>query len=161
VHDESANLPEDDASPSNGEIGGPVAHNLSGGQKQKIAVARTITRVSSDRDRVGLLLFDEPSASMDPIAEYGEPLSISIVPKHSGLIEPLELFETLRTIRKGKTMIFSTHRYGNLVQHASQIIFMKDSRVVESGTHSELIQLDGGYAKMWKLQAQAFLTPDK
>jgi ABC-type multidrug transport system fused ATPase/permease subunit len=69
------------------------------------------------------------------------------------------LFETLRGIRKGKTMIFSTHRYGNLVQHASTIIFMKHSRVVECGSHAELIKADGGYAQMWRLQAQAFLAP--
>ena len=67
------------------------------------------------------------------------------------------LFETLREVRKGKTMVFSTHRYGNLVQHGNVIIFMKNARVTEIGTHDELIKLDGGYAEMWKLQAQAFL----
>jgi len=54
-------------------------------------------------------------------------------------------------------MVFSTHRYGNLVQHGNVIIFMKNARVTELGTHDELIKLDGGYAEMWKLQAQAFL----
>jgi len=45
--------------------------NLSGGQQQKIAVARTMMRMTSAADKVGLILFDEPSASMDPVAEHG------------------------------------------------------------------------------------------
>jgi len=71
---------------------------------------------------------------------------------------PADLFETLRRIRRGKTMLFSTHRYGNLVQHANTVVFMQDGKVVEQGTHGELVQKDGAYAVMWKLQAQAFLA---
>ncbi|KAH7105219.1 P-loop containing nucleoside triphosphate hydrolase protein [Auriculariales sp. MPI-PUGE-AT-0066] len=138
-HRQSFNLTTEQEEAVDPDAGRSVS-GLSGGQNQKVAVARTIMRVTSSTDKVGMLLFDEPSASMDPVAEH-------------------ELFETLRTIRNNKTMVFSTHRYGNLVQYASQIIFMKDSRVMECGTHAELIKLDGGYAKMWKLQAQAFIAP--
>jgi len=46
--------------------------DLSGGQEQKVAVARTMMRMTSADDRVGLLLFDEPSASMDPVAEHSK-----------------------------------------------------------------------------------------
>lgn len=112
---------------------------LSGGQTQKIAVARAMMRATSKDDRIGLLMFDEPSSAMDPIAEYS-------------------LFKTLRDIRGGKTMIFSSHRYGNLTRHADIVFYMKDGEILERGTHDELLKLDGGYAEMWKRQAEAFVT---
>nr|GAT45585.1 ABC transporter related protein [Mycena chlorophos] len=116
--------------------GGMTTHaiNLSGGQMQRIALSRTFMR----DDGVGLLCFDEPSASLDPTAEH-------------------DLFERLRLLRGNKTMIFSSHRFGNLTRHADLILYMHDSRILEEGTHNELVQQDGGYAKIWKLQAQAFL----
>jgi len=88
---------------------------------------------------VGLLLFDEPSASLDPTAEH-------------------DLFERLRDLRGSKTMVFSSHRFGNLTRHADLILYMNDSLVVEEGTHAELIQQKGEYARIWMLQAQAFLS---
>ncbi|KZW02356.1 P-loop containing nucleoside triphosphate hydrolase protein [Exidia glandulosa HHB12029] len=113
--------------------------SLSGGQTQKIAVARALMRTTCGNDRVGLMLFDEPSAHMDPVAEYS-------------------LFKTLRELRGGKTMIFSSHRYGNLTRHAGVIFYMKEGRILERGTQEELIALGGGYAEMWKLQAEAFTS---
>ncbi|KZW02375.1 P-loop containing nucleoside triphosphate hydrolase protein [Exidia glandulosa HHB12029] len=114
-------------------------HPLSGGQSQKIAVSRTLMRAQGGKDRIGLLLFDEPSASLDPEAEY-------------------KLFDTLRTLRGNKSMIFSSHRFGNLTRHADLILYMKDSVIVESGTHEQLLAMEGGgYARMWNMQAQAFL----
>ncbi|KAK7064847.1 ABC transporter related protein [Favolaschia claudopus] len=110
------------------------AQGLSGGQMQRIALSRTFMR----DEGVGLLCFDEPSASLDPTAEH-------------------DLFERLRKLRGSKTMIFSTHRFGNLTRHADLILYMNDSVILEEGTHDELIKQDGGYAKIWKLQAQAFL----
>ena len=85
-----------------------------------------------------------------------------------------DLFDTLRTLRGSKSMIFSSHRFGNLTRHADLILFvamffvqlcgsfhraryMKDNTIVESGTHEQLLAIDGGYARMWKVQAQAFL----
>jgi ABC-type bacteriocin/lantibiotic exporter with double-glycine peptidase domain len=56
-------------------------------------------------DSVGLLLFDEPSASLDPTAEH-------------------DLFERLRKLRGSKTMIFSSHRFGNLTRHADLILYV-------------------------------------
>ncbi|VDC06143.1 unnamed protein product [Peniophora sp. CBMAI 1063] len=111
---------------------------LSGGQMQKLAVARTFMRSLPDDPRVGLLLFDEPSAHLDPRAEY-------------------DLFARLRTLRGEKTMFFSTHRFGNLTRHADQIIYMHDSAIVEIGTHEQLLKRGGQYAELWKLQAEAFL----
>jgi len=53
-------------------------------------------------------------------------------------------------------MIFSSHRFGNLTRHADLILYMKDSEILEQGTHSELMKIDGGYASVYKIQAAAF-----
>ncbi|TFK47933.1 P-loop containing nucleoside triphosphate hydrolase protein [Heliocybe sulcata] len=116
--------------------------SLSGGQMQRLAVSRTFMRsIMSDESGagVGLLLFDEPSASLDPAAEH-------------------DLFERLRQLRGQKTMLFSSHRFGNLTRHADLLLYINNSVVEESGTHDELLKKDGGYAHIWKLQAQAFLS---
>ncbi|PIL33930.1 ATP-binding cassette transporter [Ganoderma sinense ZZ0214-1] len=106
---------------------------------QGIAVARTFMRsVVSEDTNVGLLLFDEPSASLDPVAEH-------------------DLFNRLRELRGSKTMLFSSHRFGNLTRHADLILYMNESVVVEAGTHEELLKREGEYANIWKLQAQAFM----
>ncbi|RPD78581.1 HlyB/MsbA family ABC transporter [Lentinus tigrinus ALCF2SS1-7] len=112
---------------------------LSGGQMQRLAVARTFMRsVVRDDSDLGLLLFDEPSASLDPAAEH-------------------DLFDRLRELKGSKTMIFSTHRFGNLTRYADLILYMNESGIVESGTHEDLIRGEGEYARLWKLQAQAFI----
>lgn len=55
-------------------------------------------------------------------------------------------------------MIFSTHRFGSLTRHADLILFMKDSAIVETGTHEELSKQEGSdYGRLWRIQAQAFL----
>ncbi|KAF8640677.1 hypothetical protein AX17_000333 [Amanita inopinata Kibby_2008] len=112
--------------------------SLSGGQMQRIALSRMFMRSLISESAVGLLLFDEPSASLDPTAEH-------------------DLFERLRQLRGYKTMIFSSHRFGNLTRHADVILYLNDSVVVEEGTHAHLLERNGEYARLWKLQAQAFL----
>lgn len=92
---------------------------------------------SETESSAGILLFDEPSASLDPVAEH-------------------DLFERLRKLRGNKTMVFSTHRFGNLTRHADLILYM-DQTVQEQGTHDELISKEGEYARMWNLQANAFI----
>ncbi|KAF8264168.1 P-loop containing nucleoside triphosphate hydrolase protein [Lactarius quietus] len=127
-------------------IDGPAGYSddsgnkeLSGGQMQRLAVARTFMRSSTMEEEVGLLLFDEPSASLDPTAEH-------------------DLFSRLRKLRGNKTMIFSTHRFGNLTRHADLILYMNDSAIVETGTHEELLEHEGSdYGRLWRMQAQAFL----
>ncbi|KAI0716184.1 HlyB/MsbA family ABC transporter [Cerioporus squamosus] len=112
---------------------------LSGGQMQRLAVARTFMRsVVREDAKVALLLFDEPSASLDPAAEH-------------------DLFDRLRELRGSKTMVFSSHRFGNLTRHADLILYMDDSGIVESGTHEALVRDSGEYARLWRLQAQAFV----
>ncbi|EJD55702.1 P-loop containing nucleoside triphosphate hydrolase protein [Auricularia subglabra TFB-10046 SS5] len=132
--------------------------SLSGGETQKIAVARAIMRATSKDDRVGLVMFDEPSSALDPIVRsrrrntVGDRVSFR---RHIGLTATA-LFETLRGVRGGKTMLFSSHRYGNLTHYADIVFYMKDGEILERGTHEELIRLEGGYAEMWKKQADAF-----
>jgi len=110
---------------------------LSGGQMQKLAVSRTFMKSLGDDSKVGLLLFDEPSASLDPTAEH-------------------DLFERLRKLRGNKTMVFSSHRFGLLTKSADLILYMADSSVVEAGSHDDLLNLKGGYSKMYNLQAAQF-----
>lgn len=69
----------------------------------------------------GLLLFDEPSASLDPTAEHGVfPYRPIISSNHRS--RSTDLFERLRQLRGNKTMIFSSHRFGNLTRHADLIL---------------------------------------
>ncbi|KAG9120881.1 hypothetical protein FRC07_003404 [Ceratobasidium sp. 392] len=108
---------------------------LSGGEWQRLALSKSFMKNS---DKVRLLCYDEPSASLDPKAEY-------------------EMFERLRKLRGEKTMIFVTHRFGHLTKYADLILYVKEGSIVEKGTHKELLAMDGEYAKMYKIQSQAFV----
>lgn len=101
--------------------------NLSGGEAQKVAIARTLYR------KQHLIIMDEPSSALDPLAEY-------------------RLNQELNEIAKDKTVIFISHRLST-VRDADCIYMMEDGRIVESGTHEELLKMGGKYAAMWKLQA--------
>ncbi|KAG2343934.1 P-loop containing nucleoside triphosphate hydrolase protein [Suillus weaverae] len=120
-------------------ISGPPVLQVSRGQVQRLAISRTFMRslVSEIESSAGILLFDEPSASLDPLAEH-------------------DLFERLRKLRGDKTMLFSTHRFGNLTQHADLILYI-DETVQEKGTHDELMKKGAEYARMWNLQAKPFI----
>ncbi|KAI9436996.1 HlyB/MsbA family ABC transporter [Lactarius indigo] len=117
--------------------GTQIPQGLSGGQQQRIAVARTFMHTLGRDTAVGLLLFDEPSAALDPVAEH-------------------DLFSRLHESRGKRTMVFSTHRFGNLTKYADIILYMNETEVVESGTHEQLMAAKGDYAHLWKLQAAAF-----
>lgn len=101
---------------------------LSQGQWQKIAIARAYIR------NAPLLILDEPTASLDAKAE-------------------VEIYRQFEQVAKGKTVIFISHRLG-VARLADRIIVLKNGRVEEQGTHDELIQRKGQYAKMFQLQAQ-------
>ena len=107
------------------------ALSLSGGQWQRIALARTLIRTSVD-----LVILDEPSASLDAAAE-----------RH--------LAEMLRTATAGFTRVLISHRLGSL-READTIVVLAGERVAEQGNHAELMALDGHYARLFRLQAQAF-----
>lgn len=108
--------------------------NLSGGESQKVAIARTLYR---NHD---LIIMDEPSSALDPASEY-------------------QLNQELREIAEDKTVIFISHRLA-AARDADCIYMMKEGRIVEQGTHAQLLALGGEYCKMWELQAQAYQTTD-
>ncbi|KIJ27976.1 hypothetical protein M422DRAFT_37506 [Sphaerobolus stellatus SS14] len=114
---------------------------FSTGETQRIALSRLFFRTASRRIR--LVCVDEPSASLDPKMEYS-------------------LFERLRSLStsEGKTLIYVTHRFGYLTKRADLILVMKDGQLVEQGKHNELLALDGEYAKLYSIQAEAFMLDD-
>lgn len=77
-------------------------------------------RTLTAEPKVGLLLFDEPSASLDPTAEHGNIFLDIIITSLSQFL--VDLFERLRNLRGNKTMLFSSHRFGNLTRHADLIL---------------------------------------
>ena len=101
--------------------------DLSGGQWQRVALARTFFRDAP------LVILDEPSASLDPRAEHA-------------------LFATLRDVLAGRTALFISHRYAT-VRGADRIIVLDAGTVVEEGTHDELIEAGGQYADLYRLQS--------
>lgn len=105
--------------------------DLSGGQWQKIGLARSFMR-----DDVDLLILDEPTSALDVEAEH-------------------EFFKQIRQRRRGKTTIFITHKF-NTTKSADCILFLKEGRVWESGSFSELLELDGEYARLYKLQTEGY-----
>ncbi|KAI0819110.1 P-loop containing nucleoside triphosphate hydrolase protein [Irpex lacteus] len=109
--------------------------DISGGERQRLAAARTFMRLLSSKTK--LVVADEPSAAIDPIGEH-------------------ELFERLREYRRGKTMVFISHRFGHLTKYADQILCMKDGQLVEAGTHAQLMALEGEYRRLYDVQARAF-----
>ncbi|KAF8575570.1 P-loop containing nucleoside triphosphate hydrolase protein [Ramaria rubella] len=112
------------------------------GQWQRLALSRLFFRAAAKY--IKLVAVDEPSASLDPKMEY-------------------ELFERLRSLStaQGKTMVFVTHRFGYLTKRADLILVMQNGQLVEQGKHNELLKMDGEYAKLFKLQAEAFLPDEK
>ncbi|MBQ7353638.1 MAG: ABC transporter ATP-binding protein [Clostridia bacterium] len=104
--------------------------NLSGGENQKIAIARVFAHNSE------LLIMDEPSSALDPIAEYNLNLGID---KNAS----------------EKTVIFITHRLST-TRHVDRIYMLEKGRIIESGSHDELISQNGKYAYMFNLQAQKY-----
>ncbi|KAJ6585143.1 P-loop containing nucleoside triphosphate hydrolase protein [Mycena capillaripes] len=109
--------------------------DISGGERQRVVASRTFMRFTSGA--VKLVIADEGSSALDPEGEY-------------------ELFKNIREERRGKTLVFVTHRFGHLTKYADTILCMKDGRLVESGTHEELMKISGEYYKLYDVQAKAF-----
>jgi ATP-binding cassette subfamily B protein len=109
--------------------------NLSGGEWQKVALARAFMR-----EDARILLLDEPTSALDAQAEY-------------------DLFERLRSLTHGRTAVYISHRFST-VRRADRIVFLEHGRVVEEGTHEELIRLNGRYARLFRMQAAAYTGED-
>ena len=103
---------------------------LSGGQWQKIGMARAFMTDAP------ILILDEPTAALDAIAEF-------------------ELFEKFRALTAGKMTFFVSHRFST-VQLADRIVVLENSRIVEIGSHQELMANNGLYAEMFNLQASSY-----
>ncbi|KAG8882512.1 hypothetical protein FRB97_008138 [Tulasnella sp. 331] len=129
------NVPEGSALEAKIKADKVTKTGFSGGETQRLALSRVFMRSTTCDTR--LLAYDEPSAALDPKAEFA-------------------LFERLRNLRGGRTMIFITHRFGYLTKYADLIIYMEKGRAVEQGSHEELLALNGQYASLYNVQAQAF-----
>ncbi len=104
---------------------------LSGGEEQKVAISRAFYK------ECPYVILDEPSANLDPMSEY-------------------ELNMTMAKAIKNRTVVFISHRLST-TRHADKIFMLEKGRVIESGTHDDLMALDGKYARMFRLQAEKYL----
>lgn len=111
---------------------------LSGGQWQRVALARALCAV---RTGAGVVLLDEPTAQLDVRGEA-------------------EIFERLLEATRHCTTILISHRFST-VRHADRICVLEAGRVVELGSHDELMALNGRYRTMFDLQAQRFSAEDE
>ncbi len=107
---------------------------LSGGEAQKIAIARVFAR------KPDIVILDEPSSALDPIAEYN-------------------MYRNMLTATDGETVIFISHRL-SATRDADRIYMFEQGTVIEQGSHEELMKLNGKYAEMWKLQAKNYLAEE-
>jgi ATP-binding cassette subfamily B protein len=107
--------------------------DLSLGQWQRVALARAFYRDAP------FVILDEPSSALDPRAEH-------------------ELFSHIRTLLAGRSVLFISHRFST-VRSADRIYVMGEGRIVEEGSHDDLMAQGGTYAELFTLQAAAYLEP--
>ena len=129
----AANLAALDTVLARGYDGGT---DLSGGQWQRVALARALCAVQLG---AGVVLLDEPTAQLDVRGEA-------------------EIFERILAATRHCTTILISHRFST-VRQADRICVLEHGRVVELGTHDELMALGGRYRTMFDLQAQRFSAP--
>lgn len=103
---------------------------LSGGEAQKVAIARVFA------EPYEIIIMDEPSSSLDPVAEY-------------------KLNKHISGYTEDKTVIFISHRLST-TRYVDRIYMLEEGRIIESGSHSELMKLGGKYAEMFKVQAEKY-----
>jgi len=105
--------------------------DLSGGEKQKLALARALYKDAP------VVVLDEPTAALDALAEA-------------------KLYEDFDKLIGGKTAVYISHRLSS-TQFCSHVAMFADGEMVEYGTHTELMERDGAYAEMFKIQAQYYI----
>lgn len=106
--------------------------NLSGGEAQKVAIARTFYHSCP------VIILDEPSSALDPISEY-------------------QLNQTMLHAAEDKTVIFISHRLSSTVM-ADRIYMLENGHIIETGTHKELMEQKGKYAEMFAMQAEKYVS---
>ena len=104
---------------------------LSGGEKQRVAIARTLLK------KPAMLIFDEATSALDSKTERA-------------------FQEELLSLAKNRTTLIIAHRLSTII-HADQILVMDHGQIVERGTHIELLSAQGRYAEMWQMQERAAL----
>ncbi|BDT79820.1 ABCB family ABC transporter ATP-binding protein/permease [Polynucleobacter yangtzensis] len=104
---------------------------LSGGEKQRVAIARTLLK------KPAMLIFDEATSALDSKTERA-------------------FQEELLSLAKNRTTLIIAHRLSTII-HADQILVMDHGQIVEHGTHEELLAVKGKYAEMWQMQERATL----
>lgn len=104
--------------------------NLSGGEIQRLAIARAYAKKSD------ILLMDEPSSALDPLAEH-------------------EIYQIIEKLKKDKIVISVSHRLTNITK-ADYIYYLEDGKVTEEGNHEKLVAMNGKYAKMYNLQLKKY-----
>lgn len=104
---------------------------LSGGQWQRISLARAFFRDAP------IILLDEPSAALDPLAEH-------------------EIFEEFSAVSKGKSAIMISHRLSSITL-CDKILVLQHGKIIEQGTHFDLLRKNGEYAHLFKLQANKYV----
>lgn len=108
----------------------PEGISLSGGQMQKLMLARTLYK------NAPVVILDEPTAALDPVAEN-------------------ELYQKYSMLTEGKTSIFISHRLSS-TRFCDRILLFEHGKVVEEGTHEELMKQNGAYTKMYEVQAKYY-----
>ena len=103
---------------------------LSGGEAQKLAVSRALS------NHCDILILDEPTSALDPIAE-------------------IKFYETIERNFTDKIIFYVSHNY-SVGKIADKILYLEGGQIVEEGTHSDLMKIDGKYAHMYRMQANNF-----
>lgn len=104
---------------------------LSGGQRQRIAIARAILK------NAPILILDEATSSLDSVTEN-------------------YIQESLNHLMEGRTTLVVAHRLSTLY-HMDRVLVFNEGKIIEDGTHAELIEINGHYARLWGMQAGGFL----
>jgi ATP-binding cassette subfamily B protein len=107
---------------------------LSGGEKQRVAIARTLLK------KPALLIFDEATSALDSKTERA-------------------FQEELFNLARNRTTLVIAHRLSTVV-HADQILVMDQGRIIERGTHQDLLSANGRYASMWRMQESSLIDPN-
>ena len=105
--------------------------DLSGGEKQKLALARALYKEAP------VVILDEPTAALDALAEA-------------------RLYENFDRLIGDKTAVYISHRLSS-TQFCTHVAMFRDGEMVEYGTHEELLQQEGAYAEMFRMQAQYYI----